>query len=371
MKDTNRTLHLFAWLLMAIPIQVISQNKLLKPLENVQLEDSTLLYEQRVNRSQYKYFSKITSEYPAIKYFSPLFKGVPVGTYTATQGNIKFKSSSNEAKKLKPFSKQYKWDFWIQPQFSAIFGNLNKAVENKTNILLNTELIITNGFSLYTGITFPLVNDLDNQPLNIRLAPTYFNYFHHKNSPDYLSLSAGLFFNDRYGLNAEYQHMDFNKTLSFGLEGSYSGFYYLYPDSYKYTDLRELLVLANLAYRFPRNDVTLNLIAGQFLYYDKGFRLELIRQYTKAEIGFFGSFTENGATIGINLAFKIPPSAAIENKHIRLRTSEDYNWEYVYSRGFKIAERYRLHYKLDQKLRQYHRSFWQSELNKSKYGNNN
>jgi hypothetical protein len=34
----------------------------------------------------------------------------------------------------------------------------------------------------------------------------------------------------------------------------------------------------------------------------------------------------------------------------------------VYSRGFKIAEDYRLNYNLNQKLRQYNRSFWSNQI---------
>ncbi|AWV98036.1 YjbH domain-containing protein [Arcticibacterium luteifluviistationis] len=344
-----------------MPLLTYSQKSLLKSLENTQLQDTIFLYEERVHRNQFKYFQAVNKAYPDIKSISPLFQGVSMGTYSYRNGTINYSPEKVKSKKIKPFGKEYKLDFWVQPEFRAIFGNLDKAVESKTNLYLNTQFILSKGLSLYTGITFPLINDLDPQPLNIRLAPTYLNHFYHGRNSNFIASSIGLFFNDRYGVNVEYQHMDFNKRWSYGAEFSYTGYYYLYPTSYKYTDLRELLALANLAYRFPKNDLTINLMAGQFLYNDKGARIELIRQYSKAEIGLFGSFTENGATIGVNLAIKIPPSGSLESKNIRLRTMEDFKWEYVYSRGFKIGERFRSHYKLDQKLRQFHRSFWNNE----------
>ncbi|WP_341226045.1 YjbH domain-containing protein [uncultured Arcticibacterium sp.] len=347
-----------------LPALVSGQDRLLKSLENIQLKDSIFLYEQRVHRNQFKYFEAVHATYPSMKGYSPLFQGVSMGTYSFQNGSINYSGEKVKAKTTKPFGKQYKLDFWAQPVFQAYFGNKDQSVESKTSILLNTHLILGKGLSFYTGITFPLINDLDPQPLNIRLAPTYLNHFYHGKNSNFFASSVGLFFNDRYGINVEYQHMDFNKKWSYGAEVSYTGYYYLYPTSYKYTDLRELLALANLAYRFPKNDLTINLTAGQFLHQDKGFRLDLIRQFSKAEIGFFGSFTENGATIGANLAIKIPPSGALESKRLRLRTIEDFRWEYIYSRGFKIAERFRLHYKLDQKLRQFHNSFWQNESQK-------
>lgn len=351
-------------LFILLPALVSGQERLLKSLENIQLKDSIFLYENRVHRNQFKYFEAVHDAYPSMKGFSPLFQGVSMGTYGFHDGSINYSTEKVKAKSIKPFGKQYKFDFWVQPEFRAIFGNLDKAVESKTSILLNTQLILGKGLSFYTGITFPLVNDLDPQPLNIRLAPTYINHFHHGKNGNFFASSIGLFFNDRYGINVEYQNMDFNKKWSYGAELSYTGYYYLYPASYKYTDLRELLALANLAYRFTKHDLTINMSLGQFLHNDKGIRLDFIRQFSKAEIGFFGSFTENGATIGANMAIKLPPSGALESKNIRLRSMEDFKWEYVYSRGFKIAERFRLHYKLDQKLRQFHSSFWKNELQK-------
>lgn len=345
-------------------IHTFGQKQPLKSLENIQVQDSVLLYEERVDRNQFKYFEAIQENYPAIQHFTPLFQGVSMGTYSKEKGIMKYSPERVKTKSIKPFGKQYKFDFWVQPDIRASFGNLDKAVESKTNILLNTQLMLGQGFSFYTGVAFPLVNDLDPQPLNIRLAPTYLNHFFHGKNANFIASSIGLFFNDRYGVNVEYQHMDFNKKWSYGAELSYTGYYYLYPTSYKYTDLRELLALANLAYRIPKHDLTINLMAGQFLHNDKGARIELIRQFTKAEVGFFGSFTENGATIGINLAVKLPPAGSLESKRLRLRSMEDFKWEYVYSRGFKIGERFRTHYKLDQKLRQFHSSFWSNESQK-------
>jgi opacity protein-like surface antigen len=342
--------------------KAVVQGGIWKSFENKQISDSTFIYEQRVHRNAYVYFKEAQIRNPEYKKFTPMFSGVPMGTYSQSNGHIQYDVKSPETKNFGPWRNGYKLDFWVQPIFAAIFGNLEKSVESKTSILLNTQILLTKGLSLYTGVLFPLVNDLDAQPLNIRFAPTYFNYFFHKNTPDFVSVSAGAFYNDRYGVNLQYQHMDFNKRLSFGFEGSYSGYYYLYPTSYKYTNLRETLLLANIAYRFPRNDLSLNVEFGQFLHNDRGARLEFIRQYTKAEVTFFGSFTGNGATIGLNLGFKIPPGQALENNTMRLRTADEFRWEYVYSRGFKIAEDYRLNYNLNQKLRQYNRSFWSNQI---------
>jgi hypothetical protein len=100
------------------------------------------------------------------------------------------------------------------------------------------------------------------------------------------------------------------------------------------------------------------LSAGQFLYADKGVRLEMINQFRKAEVAFFGVSTQNGSTLGIKISFRIWPGSIVETSKFRVRTPDDFSYNYIYTAGYKIGENYRLGYNLDEKLRQYHQSYW-------------
>ncbi len=93
------------------------------------------------------------------------------------------------------------------------------------------------------------------------------------------------------------------------------------------------------------------------MWQDRGARLELIRQFTNVELGLYGTKTGNGSTVGFNIAIPIPPGKLLQGKRARLRMADEFRWEYTYTRGYKIGERYRLGYQLDQKLRQYHRDY--------------
>jgi hypothetical protein len=75
------------------------------------------------------------------------------------------------------------------------------------------------------------------------------------------------------------------------------------------------------------------------------------------EVALYATKTGNGATVGFNLAVPIPPGKIVQGRYLRLRTTEEFRWEYTYTRGYRIGERYRLGYQLDERLRQYHRGY--------------
>ncbi|MCR9063519.1 MAG: YjbH domain-containing protein [Cytophagales bacterium] len=254
--------------------------------------------------------------------------------------------------------RNYKIDIWLQPDYRAIYGNLNKAVEAKAGLLVSTKVQILRGLTFYSGLHIPLINDIDQQPLSLRWAPSYLDYFMKIGKSGYAQLSSGLFFQDRYGFKVVFLNYPLDKSWSYGMESSFSGYYYFYPKSFKYTGLREFSFLANVAYRFKNHDLTLKLSGGQFLHSDRGVRADLIRQFKRAEIGLFGISSGNGATIGVDVAFRIWPGTLVQNKRMRLRTAEDFPFQYLYSRGFKIGEVFKTYTDLSRRLRQQHVYYW-------------
>ncbi|MCE7040492.1 YjbH domain-containing protein [Dyadobacter sp. CY312] len=337
--------------------------KLRQSFENIQTIDGKVFYEQRLYRNPFiglYEIQKVTAD-TTIKQYVPLFNGFPIGKY-AVDENVNYDPLSDAERKAYLqknrflLHKKYKADFWIQPYFAAIFGNFEKPVESNTSGALQTQLYLLPGLTLQTGVLFPIVNDLDGRPKNIRLAPTFLNQFYNQGS-NYISASAGFFQNDQYGVNVQYRRADLSKPWSFGLEAGLTGFYYYPKGGIYYEGPDQLLLLADASYRFKGPDITLKLSGGQFLWRDKGARIEMVRQFTNVELGVYAVKTQNGSTLGFNFAVPIPPGKIVQGKHARLRTTDEFRWEYTYSRGYRIGERYRLGYQLDQKLRQFHQDY--------------
>ncbi|HEV7349183.1 YjbH domain-containing protein [Telluribacter sp.] len=298
-----------------------------------------------------------------IKNFVPLIQGIPVGKYSMEGERLEFSPLSRGERQTyyvqrphRPW-RQYKLDFWLQPQFAAYFGNRNQPIESNTYLLLMTQLYLSRGLVLNGGVLFPLTNDLDNRPNIVRPAPLFLNQFLALDGDHFVSASAGFFHDDQYGLNVQYRHMPLSGAWSFGAETGLTGEFYFTRRGAIYGALDNLLLLADVAYRLPRPDLTLKLSGGQYLANDVGARLDIIRQFTNVEVGLYTTKSRNGATLGFNLAVPIPPGKLWQGDRARLRTGEEFRWEYTYTRGYNIGERYRTGYQLDQRLRQYHRNY--------------
>ncbi|UFH56345.1 YjbH domain-containing protein [Spirosoma sp. KNUC1025] len=296
----------------------------------------------------------------------PLFQGTPIARYRFKPmfSTALFTRQEREAYSADvPFEgRRYKFDFRIQPEFMANFGYRENPLESKTNILLQSQLYLRRGLVLNWGILFPIVNDLDNQPLNVRPAPIFLNQFLAIAQADFMSISAGLFYNDRYGLNIQYRHSDLNKPWSFGLETGLTGFYFYPVNDFYYESLNDFLLLADVAYRFEKRNITLKLSGGQYMYRDRGARIDFIRQFPNVEVGLYAIKTANGSTGGFNFAIPIPPGRIAQTKRFRVRSTEEFRWEYNYSRGYNIGSRYKVGYQLDALLRQYHNRYLKSQL---------
>ncbi|GGB92678.1 YjbH domain-containing protein [Dyadobacter sediminis] len=367
----NRTCLIFSLLVLNCTIRLAAQDseknyKLRNNFENVQVDTaaSSIYYEHRLYRNPFIgiYEAKKAFSDAEVNTFIPLFQGIPVGKYSFGR-QLEFSpltaAERNNQKRLNKFPLQknnYKLDFWIQPYFAAIFGNFEKPVQSNTSVAIQSQFYILPGLSLQAGILFPVTNDLDGRPKNIRPAPVFLNQFY-ASGYHFLSASAGFFQNDQYGFNVQYRHANLSSPWSFGLETGLTGFYY-YPRGGIYNErLDKLLLIADAAYRFAGPDLTLKVSGGHYLAGDTGARLEVLRQFTNVEIGFYAMTTTNGSTIGFNFAIPVPPGKLLQGKQARLRTTDEFRWEYTYTRGYRIGERYRTGYQLDQKLRQYHRDY--------------
>jgi hypothetical protein len=334
--------------------------RLLNNFENLTIDSTSgkVAYEQRIFRNPYAGMLQIQAALPdsGTRELVPMFQGVPLGAYRMGKRITYRQLTKNEISTSGFLLKKYKLDFWLQPVFAANFGYREKTLQSNTSVLLQTQLYLWKGMALNAGVLFPITNDMDDRPKIIRPAPVFLNQFL-AIGKHFISASAGYFYNDQYGANVQYRHHDLSGPWSFGLEGGLTGLYYYTRNGIYYEKMDHLLLVADAAYRLSRPDLTLKLSGGRYLAGDEGGRLELIRQFTNAEVGLYVMKTNNGTTAGFAFAVPIPPGKIAQGKKVRLRTTDEFRWEYSYTRGFRIGERYRTGYQLDQKLRQYHTDY--------------
>jgi hypothetical protein len=274
----------------------------------------------------------------------PIFHNQPIGRFSAM--DYEFSPLTEEDRSYfkvnnKSF-KNYRLSFRLHPEVISRFGFYSDPFETKFNMILDTRIYMARGLSLQTGITIPVTNNLDNHGMKLRAAPSMLHYFAQPWNSHFISLSAGTFYNDRYGLDLEYRYARLDSNWSFGLAGGVTGYYRLYGLEYYNEAMDDLYAVADVEWRTGVENTHLKLSAGQFLYQDKGVRVDLIKQFAAAELGLFASRTDIGTTGGFQFAFSLFPGKILRGEKLELRTTEEFRWEYTYNNEDPVAKQFRI-----------------------------
>lgn len=326
------------------------------------LDTVTVFFEHRPFRSPYHslVYAGLVADESRHVVWVPLYHNRPMGVYEGRELRYRpLESGEREAfNSRNSLAGGYRFHFRIMPDFSARFGNFEQPFQTKTNIILDTRIYLLPGFSLHSGVLFPVENSLDAQETNIRVAPSHLHYFVELRPAHYLSLTGGLFHYDRYGLDLQYRYSRLDRRWSFGIESGYTGFYFLPPGSIYSESPDDLNLVVDVEYRLPFENLSVRLSGGQFLFRDRGVRGDLIKQFAAVEVGFHAGMTEAGTTAGFQLAFSLFPGKILRGKKVELRTTEEFRWEYTYNNEAAVARRYRLGTpRLADQLRQYNSLF--------------
>jgi len=295
--------------------------------------------------------------------YIPVYHNIPIGKYNSEdyEYSVLNKDEKEFYNRQNEVFKNYRFSIRIHPEVISRFGFYSDPFQTKFNLNLDTRIYIARGLSVQTGIAVPIVNNLDNQSLQLRPAPSMVHYFNQPWNYNFIAASVGSFYNNRYGLDLEYRHADLSKRWSYGVAGGITGFYWFNGMNLYNEPMDDLYLTADVEYRLPIENLNLKLTAGQFLYKDKGVRLDLIKQFAAAEIGLFASATNAGTTTGFQFAFSLFPGKIIRTRKLEVRTTEEFRWEYTYNNVDPVGQNFRLGMpRLSDVLRQYNQHFLHS-----------
>lgn len=360
MRGSIRVMIASSFLLLALGVRVFGQEQvsladLEKALyhqgfEQVHIRERgdslQVFFEHREFRNpkhSMEYASRILEQYsPAGLSYVPLYHNQPMGEYAAdrswtaelTREDYRYFKANNK------FS-DYRFHIRLVPSIAANFGYYDKPVRAKTSLILDTRWYFMEGISLQSGLLIPIQNSLDAQDLQPRLAPSQLSIFRHLARSHYAFLSLGTFFNNRYGGDLQYRFAPINGRWSFGAELALTGYYHIQDGKFYTEVMDDLMLTADVEYRTPIEDVSLKLMAGQFLYEDIGARLDMIKQFGNVDIGLFGSVSKAGTNIGFQFAFPLWPGKILRGRKVELRTTEEFRWEYSYNNEDLVNQSFR------------------------------
>jgi len=329
-------------------------------------DSSLIFFEHRNFRNPYHSFRWADKQIKdkAFVAYVPLLYNRPLGVYRKKDylySPLNAEANAYFKKVNRPFS-GYRWSFRIHPDLAVRFGNMERPFESRTHVILDTRVFLLPGLSVQSGILIPVQNSLDNRGMHLRIAPSHLHYLWNGSKPHFLGITAGTFYNDRYGFDLQYRHSRPDRSWTWGLEFALTGFYLLPPRQIYAEEMNDVVALADVQYRWAAQDLTFKIVGGQFLYRDRGIRGELIRQYGGVDLGIYVATTMAGIAAGFNLAIPLFPGKIARGKNWELRTTEAFQWEYSYTNSGPIGQVFRMGMpRLDRSLRQYNASFLQKQ----------
>lgn len=339
--------------------------------EQIQIKEEgdtlKIFFEHRNFRNPYSsmlYASEILKGETKLRLkFVPLYHNRPMGVFE--EGDLAFRNISTGDKKwFKKINniRDYRLNFRLMPDFNASFGNYEEPFANRTNLILDTRIYFFPGLSFHTGLLIPVNNTLDSRSMKVNLGPSHINYFLAKRSRHFMLAHVGLFLSDRYGGEIQYRYAPLVSKLSAGLSASLTGPYYLSEGIFYKGTFENWTGLFDLEWRLPIQGLVVKGTVGQFLFGDRGFRFELIRQYGSLDFGLHISNTDNGNALGFQVAFPIFPGKIIRKRFFELRTTEEFRWEYSYFEPNPVARYFRTGMPaLQNVIRQYQYDFIQGQ----------
>jgi hypothetical protein len=144
----------------------------------------------------------------------------------------------------------------------------------------------------------------------------------------FTTVSAGYFTRDRYGLNGEVRKFFFNGRMGVGATLGYTGQMRLLDGRFTYSGMQVWTWFCDASWRFARYDLTLRAGYGGFIDRDRGWRVDVARQFGEVTIGFFAMQTGGLTNGGFSFIVPLPPRRYGTKNHIRVRPASYVPWEY-------------------------------------------
>jgi len=278
--------------------------------------------------------------------FIPQNRGIPLVAVTVaphTEGapeedsafmaatDISLDVDADALRSLQKTNRSYrKVDLIIHPQFKARFGNLEDTIESQINLAPEITTSLWKGMRLSAQVIIPLQNELSPEGEYVRPGLVTLNQVLRLPASVFVSATAGQFTQNRYGIDAAVKKYFANGRWAVRANAGYTGYASYRKGDWTHGPLNVLTAFLSLEYYLPRYDLVVGTTYGQFLYEDKGWRVEVLRRFGEVEIGFFALRTALGSNGGFNFIIPLFPHKYTPMGAVRIRPAEAFSWEYRY-----------------------------------------
>jgi hypothetical protein len=231
----------------------------------------------------------------------------------------------------------------IYPQLTLQNMRFDHIYEKQFNLAPALTYSPWSGMLLTAQVIFPLLNQLTYEGDFIRPGFVTLSQGFQLPGHNQLRLTAGNFNHDRYGVDLKWKkHFDDSRwslAANMGLTGKS-----IYYDQYwNHSSLDRFSWNLKASYYLPVYQLRADVLAGQFLYGDKGVRFDLYRHFGEVTIGFYANYTGYHPNGGFHFAIPLDPFNRRHQHRVRVMLPSYFDMEYnarnefVYNRYYETS----------------------------------
>jgi hypothetical protein len=229
-------------------------------------------------------------------------------------------------------SSLFKFDLALSPGWKAQFARPHDPAQLQFNFLADFSLTAAPGMQVKGQLIVPFYNEFQRQEGQSRLGQVHINQFVRLPHRTFLTLSAGMFEYDCYGISMQIKRFLWRDRLSFSARLDYLQTHSLnrwLPINSLYGNTFSYLFQAD--YRFEPIDFLARITWGRYLLGDVGWRVDVLRKFHELELGFMGVWNESlEFLIGMTVRIPIPVSKQPPPGRLRICTPKFISWDYRY-----------------------------------------
>ena len=287
-------------------------------------KDAVPLFQITISRDNYRASLGTEQSFFDQLVMSPVSKGHihGDGTFNSSVGkvDITLHPFANIAlgRLYDPFIPQYA----IAPEFSVFYGKGIKSISR---------------------LRFMLYDELKMNNRKVSLDVFYLEYKYSQAILKDVSLSAGYFGENRYGISSDTVLFGWQSKLGFGCSTAFLGNIYYTDKIIYYTKMWNWTVLGDVYYKLPSLNMLVITRFGRFLHQDNGVSLSVVRFFNNVGMNVFIAKTDQGNIYGLELQLLTYPHRNFKPYYTRLRLPVVINVGYRYSEkivGIKLSPLY-------------------------------
>lgn len=224
-----------------------------------------------------------------------------------------------------------KADISLEPIISMQLGNFDRPIQLLAEIAPNLQIQLAKGLALNAQLLIPVYNNLKSME-GVPIRAGMITLSQNVRLPDdfFITATAGIFSYDRLGIDLKTKKYFFNGRLGIYSQMGYTTWSKTSNDfESRYYD-RDNYFIGRMGaeYRITDYDLLFSASYGSYLYQDKGWRFDILRQFGELIIGFVGIITTDNYNAGFYVRVPLAPAKYAKIKRIRIRPSSSFNWGY-------------------------------------------